>query len=66
MPRLFFILSSFIISYNYLDKFKKIDYLPFVWKRFCFVSLQLLFFSFPTLVENSNLCFLGNRYISEG
>jgi peptidoglycan/LPS O-acetylase OafA/YrhL len=30
----FFILSGFIISYNYLDKFQKKDYLPFVWKRF--------------------------------
>lgn len=33
MP-VFFILSGFIISYNYLEKFEIKDYLPFVWKRF--------------------------------
>lgn len=54
---IFFILSGFIISYNYLDKFKKIDYLQFVWKRFARLwpvhfAVIILFFALFFLQEN--------------
>jgi len=48
----FFILSGFIISYNYLDNFKKKDYLSFIWRRFArlwpvhFVVILLFFVMF--------------------
>jgi peptidoglycan/LPS O-acetylase OafA/YrhL len=48
----FFILSGFIISYNYLNNFKKKDYLSFIWRRFArlwpvhFVVIVLFFAMF--------------------
>jgi len=53
----FFILSGFIISYNYLDNFKKENYLSFIWKRFARLwpvhfAVIILFFALFFLSAN--------------
>jgi peptidoglycan/LPS O-acetylase OafA/YrhL len=53
---IFFILSGFIISYNYFDYFKKEDWLQFVWRRFARLwpvhcAVMILFYSLFLLSE---------------
>lgn len=64
---IFFILSGFIISYNYLDNFKKADYLPFVWKRFARLwpvhfAVIILFFTLFFLSEKMGIYLNSNHF----